>query len=102
MSLQFVWQGFDSLLAAPLVLDPVRFAELSKRRAEAGGMPHLAAFFKAPLGVDEHRLSEQFHMLHDYVQRAADVRRNIQVINNSRPHFEPSGGELYQFLTFPT
>jgi myo-inositol-1-phosphate synthase len=66
MSLQFVWQGYDSLLAAPLVLDLVRFAQLARRRAEAGLMPHLASYFKAPLGVDEHRLYEQFRMLLDY------------------------------------
>lgn len=70
MSLQFVWQGYDSLLAAPLVLDLVRFAELSHRRGEVGLMHHLASYFKDPLGVDEHRLYEQFQMLMDYVQEA--------------------------------
>ncbi len=29
-------------------------------------MKRLASFFKAPLGVDEHRLNEQFKMLTDY------------------------------------
>ena len=32
MTLQFTWQGCDSLLAAPLVLDLVRFVELSHRQ----------------------------------------------------------------------
>jgi myo-inositol-1-phosphate synthase len=73
MSLQFVWQGYDSLLAAPLVLDLVRFAELAKRRGEAGLMPHLASYFKDPLGVEEHRLYEQFHMLVDYGTRAQEA-----------------------------
>ncbi|MBM3298494.1 MAG: inositol-3-phosphate synthase [Deltaproteobacteria bacterium] len=67
MSLQFIWQGFDSLLAAPLVLDLVRLAELAMRRGEAGLMPHLACYFKAPLGVNEHRLYEQYRMLMNYV-----------------------------------
>jgi myo-inositol-1-phosphate synthase len=66
MSLQFVWQGYDSLLAAPLVLDLARFAELAKRRGESGLMRHLACYFKDPVGVDEHRLYEQFRMLLDY------------------------------------
>lgn len=70
MSLQFVWQGYDSLLAAPLVLDLVRLAELAHRRGEAGLMPHLASYFKDPLEVNEHRLHEQFQMLIDYVQEA--------------------------------
>jgi myo-inositol-1-phosphate synthase len=71
MSLQFVWQGCDSLLAAPLVLDLVRLADLAKRRGEAGLMPQLACFFKSPLGVGEHRLYEQFRMLVDYATLAA-------------------------------
>lgn len=69
MSLQFVWQGFDSILAAPLVLDLARLAELAKRRGEYGLMPHLASFFKAPVGVGDHRLHEQFAMLQRYVER---------------------------------
>ena len=70
MSLQFVWQGYDSLLAAPLVLDLVRLAELAHRRGEAGLMTHLASYFKDPLGVTEHRLSGQHEMLMDYVSIA--------------------------------
>lgn len=70
MSLQFVWQGYDSLLAAPLVLDLVRLADLAKRRGEAGLMPHLACFFKSPVGVHEHRLHDQFRMLTDYAAHA--------------------------------
>ncbi len=30
-------------------------------------MPHLASFFKAPIGVDTHALADQFRMLLDYV-----------------------------------
>ncbi len=70
MSLQFVWQGYDSLLAAPLVLDLIRFSELAHRRGEAGLMPHLASYFKDPLGVVEHRLYEQFQMLLEYARKA--------------------------------
>lgn len=70
MSLQFIWQGYDSLLAAPLVLDLVRLAEYAKRRGEAGLMPHLACYFKSPIGAEEHRLYEQFALLLDYAVRA--------------------------------
>ena len=69
MSLQFVWQGCDSILAAPLVIDLVRLADLARRRGEAGLMPQLAPFFKEPLGIDEHRLFAQFQMLLDYASR---------------------------------
>jgi myo-inositol-1-phosphate synthase len=51
MTLQFTWQGCDSLLAAPLVLDLVRFTERERRRGKAGVMTHLASFFKSPMGA---------------------------------------------------
>ena len=69
MSMQFTWQGCDSALAAPLVLDLVRLAELARRRGEKGLMPHLACFFKSPLGVDEHNLYAQFDMLKEYARQ---------------------------------
>jgi myo-inositol-1-phosphate synthase len=59
MTMQFTWNGVDSLLAAPLVLDLVRFAALAQRRGERGVLPALAAFFKDPMGTDEQRLVSQ-------------------------------------------
>ncbi len=47
MSLQFVWQGYDSVLAAPLVLDLVRLAELAKRRGESGADDPFGLFFQS-------------------------------------------------------
>lgn len=67
MSLQFTWQGNDSILAAPLVLDMVRFAELAHQSGESGPMHHLACFFKQPLGVSDHDLHTQWHSLVEYV-----------------------------------
>ncbi|MEW6521455.1 MAG: inositol-3-phosphate synthase [Thermodesulfobacteriota bacterium] len=72
MSLQFTWQGYDSILAAPLVLDLARLADLAQRHGEAGLMPQLASFFKSPLGVDEYRHAAQYAMLLDYAARKED------------------------------
>ncbi len=74
MSLQFTWQGCDAILAAPLVLDLVRFADLAKRRGEAGPMPHLACYFKQPFEVDEHDLHRQWLMLTAYLERVRGER----------------------------
>jgi myo-inositol-1-phosphate synthase len=71
MVMQFTWQGCDSLLAAPLVLDLVRFVELSARRGEAGVLTHLASFFKQPLDVAEHDFSRQFSLLRDWASKTA-------------------------------
>jgi len=67
MMLQFTWQGCDSLLAAPLVIDLVRLAALAQRRGEGGVMAHLACFFKSPVGATEHDFGKQFHMLEEYL-----------------------------------
>lgn len=66
MTLQFTWQGCDSLLAAPLVVDLARLALLAQRRGESGTLKHLACFFKSPAGVDEHDFHRQFEMLDSY------------------------------------
>ena len=76
MSLQFVWQGCDSILAAPLVLDLVRLTEFAHRRGEAGPMPHLACFFKAPMAVDTQSFVDQFRLLVEYVERHANPSRH--------------------------
>jgi myo-inositol-1-phosphate synthase len=76
MTMQFTWQGCDSLLAAPLVLDLIRFVELAHRRGETGVLSHLCSFFKSPLGTDEHAFSSQFQMLEAW---AAGVRRESAV-----------------------
>ncbi len=75
MSLQFIWQGIDSILAAPVLLDLVRFAELARRRGESGSMTHLASYFKSPLDTPEHDLHYQFHALIDYVRACRDEAR---------------------------
>ena len=66
MTLQFTWQGCDSLLAAPLVLDMVRFTDLARRRGQSGLLTFLASFFKSPYGVEEHRFDRQFGMLEEW------------------------------------
>lgn len=69
MKMQFTWEGSDSVLAAPLVLDLVRLIAHADEHGEGGLQPQLASFFKSPLGVDEHDLSRQFDMLDSYVDR---------------------------------
>jgi len=68
MILQFIWQGCDSLLAAPLVIDLARMALLSQRRGESGVLTHLACFFKSPMGVADHDFFKQYALLEEYVR----------------------------------
>ncbi|MEM7454857.1 MAG: inositol-3-phosphate synthase [Planctomycetota bacterium] len=73
MTLQFTWQGCDSVLAAPLVLDLFRFTELAARKGETGLLVWLSSFFKSPLGTDENDFSAQFVDLESWVELNSEV-----------------------------
>lgn len=63
MTMQFTWQGCDSALAAPLVLDLVRLTARAHERGENGVVGALAFFFKDPLGGIDHTLAGQWRTL---------------------------------------
>lgn len=68
MTLQFTWQGCDSSLAAPLVLDLARFTDLAHRGGVAGPVPELGFFFKDPVGSTEHDLAAQYATLVEWAR----------------------------------
>ena len=63
MIMTFTWQGCDSILAAPLVLDLFRFTELASRKGQTGLLTFMSSFFKSPLGTDENDFGKQFDEL---------------------------------------
>ncbi len=67
MSLQFTWQGCDSALAAPLVLDLVRLTTLAWSRGESGMLAQLAPFFKNPLDGHTHDFAQQMAGLYGWL-----------------------------------
>ena len=69
MTLQLTWQGCDSILAAPLVLDLARFAERAQRAGETGLLTFLASFFKSPLGTTENDFVRQFQLLEAWAEK---------------------------------
>jgi len=71
MTMQFTWQGCDSLLAAPLVLDLVRLTERAWRAGETGVLGFLSCFFKSPLGTNDHDFGNQFHLLERWANNTA-------------------------------
>lgn len=74
MSLQLTWQGHDSALAAPLVLDLARLTAGAHAAGERGPLGALGFFFKDPIGSDEHRLAQQERDLVTWVRRIAVSR----------------------------
>jgi myo-inositol-1-phosphate synthase len=63
MRMQFTWEGTDSVLAAPLVLDIGRLLLLARRRGESGPIGSLGLFFKTPEGSSEMDLYKQYDAL---------------------------------------
>jgi myo-inositol-1-phosphate synthase len=63
MTMQFTWQGCDSALAAPLVLDLARLMARAHETGRSGAVSELAFFFKDPIGTTEHDLAEQYETL---------------------------------------
>ncbi|HEU5160605.1 MAG TPA: inositol-3-phosphate synthase [Streptosporangiaceae bacterium] len=63
MTMQFTWQGCDSALAAPLVLDLARLMARAHETGRAGAVPELAFFFKDPVGSAQHDLAAQYETL---------------------------------------
>lgn len=73
MKMQFTWQGSDSLLAAPLVIDLVRFVDAAAKRGESGVLTFLASFFKSPMSVRDHAFDRQFQSLIEWAKSAERV-----------------------------
>jgi myo-inositol-1-phosphate synthase len=68
MRMEFSWQGCDSALAAPLVLDLARITASAHHNGYAGPLTALAFFFKDPIGDNpDHALAAQWDELRRFV-----------------------------------
>ncbi|GAA5123815.1 inositol-3-phosphate synthase [Haloechinothrix salitolerans] len=74
MSMQFTWQGCDSALAAPLVLDLARLVARAQQVGESGPLGALGFFFKDPAGDGGHDLGGQWRALVEWCQRIGGDR----------------------------
>lgn len=73
MILQTIWQGCDSALAAPLVLDLARLLARAHEAGVTGPLPALGFYFKDPDGGPV-GLSEQFTALLAFADRLRETR----------------------------
>lgn len=60
----------DSVLAAPMCIDLVRFMELALRRGERGPQTWLSLYFKAPYASRTHDFHKQETLLSEYLIRS--------------------------------
>lgn len=70
LTLQTTWSAYDSMLAAPMVLDLVRFMALADAAGEHGHVDALGFFFKDPWGSDEHSFAHQTRNLLEWAKTA--------------------------------
>ncbi len=75
MQLQFTWQGSDSALAAPLVLDLARIALLAQSRKQGGVVHAASAFFKNPMEFEDHDFFRQMELLRSWIGATQDEAR---------------------------
>ncbi|WP_328584028.1 inositol-3-phosphate synthase [Streptomyces sp. NBC_00370] len=73
MILQTIWQGCDSALAAPLVLDLARLVARAHELGLSGPLPELGFYFKDP-DSGPAGLSEQFEILLAFADRLKETR----------------------------
>ncbi|MEV3988046.1 inositol-3-phosphate synthase [Streptomyces sp. NPDC049837] len=72
MILQTIWQGCDSALAAPLVLDLARLVSRAHEAGLWGPLPELAFYFKDPDPGGPAALSDQYATLLSFAARLRD------------------------------
>jgi myo-inositol-1-phosphate synthase len=90
MRLQFVWEGADSPLAAPLVLDLARCMLAAHAAGHSGPVRPMAFFFKEPEPGAAHRLDLQLEALTAWVG-ALPTRMNRASLPG-RDHAPPEPG----------
>ena len=71
LTLQTTWSAYDSMLAAPMVLDLSRLMALADAAGEEGHVGALGFFFKDPWGSDEHSFANQSHNLVQWAKTAS-------------------------------
>ncbi|MFJ8508262.1 inositol-3-phosphate synthase [Streptomyces avermitilis] len=75
MLLQTTWQGCDSGLAAPLVLDLARLLARAHETGLTGPLGELGFYFKDPVGDGPSGLAEQYAALAGFARRLRDAER---------------------------
>jgi myo-inositol-1-phosphate synthase len=72
MVLQTIWQGCDSALAAPLVLDLARLTTRAHEKSLTGPLTDLGFYFKDPVGEGPAALADQHTALLRFAARLRD------------------------------
>ncbi|MER5756843.1 inositol-3-phosphate synthase [Streptomyces sp. NPDC002088] len=86
MVLQTIWQGCDSALAAPLVLDLARLLLRAHEAGLSGPLPELGFYFKDPVGDGPSALADQYAELTAFAHRLAQARAGAHTDDRPTEH----------------
>jgi myo-inositol-1-phosphate synthase len=79
MELKVNFQCRDSILAAPLVVDLIRFTELAWRKGQAGPLDWLASYFKSPVFSDPEQNGKGHHFIYQALLLEEAIRDLAEV-----------------------
>ncbi|MEB7505535.1 inositol-3-phosphate synthase [Arthrobacter koreensis] len=71
LTIQTTWTAYDSMLAAPMILDLARLMALADAAGETGHIGALGFFFKDPWGSEEHSFAQQAENLVRWAHEAS-------------------------------
>ncbi|MFE0539045.1 inositol-3-phosphate synthase [Streptomyces nigra] len=91
MVLQTIWQGCDSALAAPLVLDLARLTARAHETGLSGPLAPLGFYFKDPQGDGPASLGEQFAVLVGWGERLSSADAGSS--GSESAHSESAGSD---------
>ncbi len=63
MSMQFTWQGCDTILALPLIIDLIRFTDYFSSINRIGYLDELNLYFKSGLNQNDNLVNQYNHLL---------------------------------------
>jgi len=78
MQMKIDWLGDDSILAAPLVADLIRWVDFFTNKGECGVLAQLASYFKHPMGTQECDFFNQVNILKSHVTKRCVKKAKIQ------------------------
>ncbi|MFF2372389.1 inositol-3-phosphate synthase [Agromyces sp. NPDC058110] len=82
ITLQTTWTAYDSMLAAPLVIDLARLLSLAGAADVRGVVPALGCFFKDPWGSEVHAFADQVAALRSW---SSDLGEQLAAQPAARP-----------------
>lgn len=77
MQMKVDWLGDDSILAAPLVADLIRWVDFFTDNKEYGILTQLAPYFKQPMGTAEYDFFKQIDMLKNHVAKRYLKKKSV-------------------------